>query len=242
MRLIFKEKKMRVPNHLAIILDGNGRWASNKGLPRSYGHVVGCDNLEKMCTVIQDMGVKYLTVYAFSTENWKRSQKEVGVLMNLFRRYLKRLLKRAERDNIRIRVIGRREGLAHDIIRIIDELEGNTKDNTGMHFLISLNYGGRDELIRGITKLACDIKDKNVDPADINESMFGEYLDTYDIPDPDLLIRTSGEQRISNFMLWQLAYSEMYFTETPWPDFKEPQLLEAIKAYNERDRRYGNAK
>ena len=242
MRLIFKEKKMRVPNHLAIILDGNGRWASNKGLPRSYGHVVGCDNLEKMCTVIQDMGVKYLTVYAFSTENWKRSQKEVGVLMNLFRRYLKRLLKRAERDNIRIRVIGRREGLAHDIIRIIDELEGNTKDNTGMHFLISLNYGGRDELIRGITKLACDIKDKNVDPVDINESMFEEYLDTYDIPDPDLLIRTSGEQRISNFMLWQLAYSEMYFTETPWPDFKEPQLLEAIKAYNERDRRYGNAK
>ena len=233
---------MRVPNHLAIILDGNGRWASNKGLPRSYGHVVGCDNLEKMCTVIQDMGVKYLTVYAFSTENWKRSQKEVGVLMNLFRRYLKRLLKRAERDNIRIRVIGRREGLAHDIIRIIDELEGNTKDNTGMHFLISLNYGGRDELIRGITKLACDIKDKNVDHADINESMFEEYLDTYDIPDPDLLIRTSGEQRISNFMLWQLAYSEMYFTETPWPDFKEPQLLEAIKAYNERDRRYGNAK
>lgn len=242
MRLIFKEKKMRVPNHLAIILDGNGRWASNKGLPRSYGHVVGCDNLEKMCTVIQDMGVKYLTVYAFSTENWKRSQKEVGVLMNLFRRYLKRLLKRAERDNIRIRVIGRREGLAHDIIRIIDELEGSTKDNTGMHFLISLNYGGRDELIRGITKLACDVKDNNVDPADINESMFGEYLDTYDIPDPDLLIRTSGEQRISNFMLWQLAYSEMYFTETPWPDFKEPQLLEAIKAYNERDRRYGNAK
>ncbi len=242
MRLIFKEKKMRVPNHLAIILDGNGRWASNKGLPRSYGHVVGCDNLEKMCTVIQDMGVKYLTVYAFSTENWKRSQKEVGVLMNLFRRYLKRLLKRAERDNIRIRVIGRREGLAHDIIRIIDELEGSTKDNTGMHFLISLNYGGRDELIRGITKLACDIKDNNVDPTDINESMFGEYLDTYDIPDPDLLIRTSGEQRISNFMLWQLAYSEMYFTETPWPDFKEPQLLEAIKAYNERDRRYGNAK
>lgn len=233
---------MRVPNHLAIILDGNGRWASNKGLPRSYGHVVGCDNLEKMCTVIQDMGVKYLTVYAFSTENWKRSQKEVGVLMNLFRRYLKRLLKRAERDNIRIRVIGRREGLAHDIIRIIDELEGSTKDNTGMHFLISLNYGGRDELIRGITKLACDIKDNNVDPTDINESMFGEYLDTYDIPDPDLLIRTSGEQRISNFMLWQLAYSEMYFTETPWPDFKEPQLLEAIKAYNERDRRYGNAK
>ena len=233
---------MRVPNHLAIILDGNGRWASNKGLPRSYGHVVGCDNLEKMCTVIQDMGVKYLTVYAFSTENWKRSQKEVGVLMNLFRRYLKKLLKRAERDNIRIRVIGRREGLAHDIIRIIDELEGNTKDNTGMHFLISLNYGGRDELIRGITKLACDIKDKNVDPVDINESMFEEYLDTYDIPDPDLLIRTSGEQRISNFMLWQLAYSEFYFTDVLWPDFTKEELIRAIEQYNSRERRFGGIK
>ncbi len=233
---------MQIPSHIAIILDGNGRWAVSKGLPRSYGHVVGCDNLEKMCTVIQNMGVKYLTVYAFSTENWKRSQSEVGILMNLFRRYLKRLLKRAEKDNIKIRVIGKRDGLAHDIIRIINELEGNTKDNTGMVFLISLNYGSRDEIIRGITSLAKDIKNEKIKPEEISEELFSEYLDTKDIPDPDLLIRTSGELRISNFMLWQLAYSEMYFTETPWPDFKEPQLIEAIEAYNDRDRRYGNAK
>ena len=233
---------MQIPSHIAIILDGNGRWAVSKGLPRSYGHVVGCDNLEKMCTVIQNMGVKYLTVYAFSTENWKRSQSEVGILMNLFRRYLKRLLKRAEKDNIKIRVIGKRDGLAHDIIRIINELEGNTRDNTGMVFLISLNYGSRDEIIRGITSLAKDIKNEKIKPEEISEELFSEYLDTKDIPDPDLLIRTSGELRISNFMLWQLAYSEMYFTETPWPDFKEPQLIEAIEAYNDRDRRYGNAK
>lgn len=233
---------MQIPSHIAIILDGNGRWAVNKGLPRSYGHVVGCDNLEKMCTVIQNLGVKYLTVYAFSTENWKRSQAEVGVLMNLFRRYLKRLLKRAARDNIKIQVIGKREGLAHDIIRIINELEGNTMDNTGMVFLISLNYGSRDEIIRGISKLSRDIKDDKIKPDDISEELFSKYLDTAGIPDPDLLIRTSGELRISNFMLWQLAYSEMYFTETPWPDFKEPQLMKAIEAYNDRDRRYGNAK
>lgn len=233
---------MQIPSHIAIILDGNGRWAVSKGLPRSYGHVVGCDNLEKMCTVIQNMGVKYLTVYAFSTENWKRSQSEVGILMNLFRRYLKRLLKRAEKDNIKIRVIGKRDGLAHDIIRIINELEGNTRDNTGMVFLISLNYGSRDEIIRGITSLAKDIKNEKIKPEEISEELFSEYLDTKDIPDPDLLIRTSGELRISNFMLWQLAYSEMYFTETPWPDFKEPQLIAAIEAYNDRDRRYGNAK
>lgn len=233
---------MQIPSHIAIILDGNGRWAVSKGLPRSYGHVVGCDNLEKMCTVIQNMGVKYLTVYAFSTENWKRSQSEVGILMNLFRRYLKRLLKRAEKDNIKIRVIGKRDGLAHDIIRIINELEGNTRDNTGMVFLISLNYGSRDEIIRGITSLAKDIKNEKIKPEEISEELFSEYLDTKDIPDPDLLIRTSGELRISNFMLWQLAYSEMYFTETPWPDFKEPQLIVAIEAYNDRDRRYGNAK
>lgn len=233
---------MQIPSHIAIILDGNGRWAVSKGLPRSYGHVVGCDNLEKMCTVIQNMGVKYLTVYAFSTENWKRSQAEVGVLMNLFRRYLKRLLKRATRDNIKIQVIGKREGLAHDIVRIINELEENTKDNTGMVFLISLNYGSRDEIIRGITGLVRDAKSRKIEPEEISEELFSGYLDTAGIPDPDLLIRTSGELRISNFMLWQLAYSEMYFTETPWPDFKEPQLKKAIEAYNDRDRRYGNAK
>jgi undecaprenyl diphosphate synthase len=235
-------ENLKLPEHIAIILDGNGRWAKAKGMPRSYGHVVGCDNLEKMCTYINDIGVKYLTVYAFSTENWKRSMDEVGVLMNLFRRYLKRLIKKSVKDQIRIRVIGSREGLAHDILKIIEELEGISKDFKGMSFQIALNYGSRDEILRGIRRLSGDVLNGAVDPADIDESVFKGYLDTFDIPDPDLLIRTSGEQRISNFLLWQLAYTELYFTDTAWPDFKEPQLWEAIETFNHRDRRFGNIK
>lgn len=233
---------MQLPEHIAIILDGNGRWAKAKGMPRSYGHVVGCDNLEKMCTLINDMGVKYLTVYAFSTENWKRSMDEVGVLMNLFRRYLKRLIKKSIKDQIRIKVIGSREGLAPDILKIIEELEGTSKDFKGMSFQIALNYGSRDEMIRGIRRLSSDVKKGVISEDDISEDLFHNYLDTNDIPDPDLLIRTSGEQRLSNFMLWQLAYSEMYFTDTAWPDFKEPELLKAIETYNDRDRRFGSVK
>lgn len=234
--------QLRLPEHIAIILDGNGRWAKNKGMPRSYGHVVGCDNLEKMCTYINDIGVKYLTVYAFSTENWKRQVEEVGILMNLFRRYLKRLIKKSIKDQIRIRVIGSREGLAHDILKIIDELEGISKDFKGMSFQIALNYGSRDEMLRAMKKMSEGILAGSLSPEDIDEDTFKGFLDTNDIPDPDLLIRTSGEQRISNFMLWQLAYTELYFTDVAWPDFKEPQLWEAIKTFNGRDRRFGNAK
>jgi undecaprenyl diphosphate synthase len=233
---------MKLPEHIAIIMDGNGRWAKAKGFPRSYGHVVGCDNLEKMCDVIFDMGIKYLTVYAFSTENWKRSINEVGILMNLFRRYLKRLLNRAKKDSIRIRVIGSRVGLAPDILKIINELEEKTKNYTNMYFQIARNYGSRDEIMRGVKKIAEDIRLQKISPEDITEDMISKSLDTGDIPDPDLLIRTSGEQRISNFLLWQLAYSEMYFTDTAWPDFKKPQLMEAIEAFNGRDRRYGAVK
>ena len=236
------EKDLKLPEHIAIILDGNGRWAKNKGMPRSYGHVVGCDNLEKMCTYINDIGVKYLTVYAFSTENWKRQVEEVGILMNLFRRYLKRLIKKSIKDQIRIRVIGSREGLAHDILKIIDELEGVSKDFKGMSFQIALNYGSRDEMLRAMKKMSEGILAGSLSPKDIDEDTFKGFLDTSDIPDPDLLIRTSGEQRISNFMLWQLAYTELYFTDVAWPDFKEPQLWEAIKTFNGRDRRFGNAK
>lgn len=233
---------MQLPQHIAIILDGNGRWAKAKGMPRSYGHVVGCDNLEKMCGIMQEMGIKYLTVYAFSTENWKRSADEVGVLMNLFRRYLKRLIRRATRDHIRVRIIGTREGLAPDILKIIDEIENATKDFTDMYFQIALNYGSRDEMVRGFRRLAEKVKDGELQPEEITEESISKSLDTGDIPDPDLMIRTSGEQRISNYLLWQLAYSELYFTETAWPDFKKPQLLEAIEAYNNRDRRYGGVK
>ena len=233
---------MNLPNHVAIILDGNGRWAKSKGRPRSYGHVVGCDNLEKMCNVICDMGVRYLTGYAFSTENWKRSTEEVGVLMNLFRRYLKRCERNAEKRHMRVKIIGDPAGMPPDIQDMIDELEGMSAGYDRMFFQIALNYGGRDEIRRAAAKIAADAKDGKLLPEQMTEEVFNSYLDTAGIPDPDLLIRTSGEQRLSNFLPWQLAYTEFYFTDTPWPAFDEKELMKAIAAYNNRDRRYGDAK
>ena len=233
---------MKIPNHIAIILDGNGRWAKSKGRPRSYGHVVGCDNLEKMCNVICDMGVKYLTVYAFSTENWKRSAEEVGVLMNLFRRYLKRCERNAKKRQMRVKIIGDPTGRAPDIQDMNAELEGMSAGYDHMFFQIALNYGSRDEMRRAAAKMTADARDGKLRPEDMSEEVFASYLDTAGIPDPDLLIRTSGEQRLSNFLLWQLAYTEFYFTETPWPAFDEKELMKAIEAYNNRDRRFGDAK
>ena len=233
---------MNLPNHIAIILDGNGRWAKSKGMPRSYGHVVGCDNLEKMCNIICDMGVRYLTVYAFSTENWKRSQEEIKVLMNLFRRYLKRCERSAKKNQMRVKIIGDPEGLEPDIQRSIHELEDMSKDYDRMFFQIALNYGGRDEILRGVSRLAEDARQGRIPDGKISEQLFESYLDTAGIPDPDLLIRTSGEQRLSNFLLWQLAYTEFYFTDVPWPAFNKEELVKAIEKYNERDRRYGGIK
>ena len=233
---------MNVPNHIAIILDGNGRWAKSKGMPRSYGHVVGCDNLEKMCNIICDMGVRYLTVYAFSTENWKRSQNEIKVLMNLFRRYLKRCERSARKNQMRVKIIGDPAGLDPDIQRSIHELEDMSKDYDRMFFQIALNYGGRDEILRGVTRLAEDARQGRLPEGKISEQIFESYLDTAGIPDPDLLIRTSGEQRLSNFLLWQLAYTEFYFTDVPWPAFNKQELVKAMEKYNERDRRYGGIK
>ena len=233
---------MKLPNHIAIILDGNGRWAKNKGMPRSYGHVVGCDNLEKMCNTICDMGIRYLTVYAFSTENWKRSQEEIKVLMNLFRRYLKRCEKSAKKNEMRVKIIGDPEGLEPDIQRSIRELEDMSRDYNRMFFQIALNYGGRDEILRAATRLAADAGQGKLPDGKISEDLFSSYLDTAGIPDPDLLIRTSGEQRLSNFLLWQLAYTEFYFTDVPWPAFDKQELVKAIEKYNERDRRYGGVK
>ena len=233
---------MNVPNHIAIILDGNGRWAKSKGMPRSYGHVVGCDNLEKMCNIICDMGVRYLTVYAFSTENWKRSQDEIKVLMNLFRRYLKRCERSARKNQMRVKIIGDPAGLDPDIQRSIHELEDMSKDYDRMFFQIALNYGGRDEILRGVTRLAEDARQGRLPEGKISEQVFESYLDTAGIPDPDLLIRTSGEQRLSNFLLWQLAYTEFYFTDVPWPAFNKQELVKAMEKYNERDRRYGGIK
>ncbi|HJD26829.1 MAG TPA: isoprenyl transferase [Candidatus Blautia intestinipullorum] len=233
---------MKVPNHIAIILDGNGRWAKAKGMPRGYGHVKGCANLESICDDIKDLGVKYLTVYAFSTENWKRSREEVEGLMKLFRSYLKKCIRSAEKNKMRVKVIGDISAFDSDIQEKIHRLEDFSKDYDELFFQIALNYGSRDEIVRGVRRLAQDAVDGKLKPEEIDEHVFENYLDTAGIPDPDLLIRTSGEQRLSNYLLWQLAYTEFYFTDVAWPDFHKPELLKAIEKYNERDRRYGGVK
>ena len=237
---------MNLPNHIAIILDGNGRWAKRRGMPRSYGHIVGTDTLEKMCNHIADLGVRYLTVYAFSTENWKRAEEEVRTLMNLFRKYLKRIEKSAHKRHMKVRIIGDKTGLPQDIQDRIAILERVTADYDRMDFQIALNYGGRDEILRAVTRLANDARngllDEQLAAGKLEESLLDSYLDTAGIPDPDLLIRTGGEQRISNFLLWQMAYTEYYFTDLAWPDFDEEALQKAIDYYNGRDRRFGDAK
>ena len=232
---------MRVPNHIAIILDGNGRWAKSKGMPRNYGHIKGCENLEYICEVAKELVVKYLTVYAFSTENWKRSREEVEGLMNLFRNYLKKCIKISKKNNMRVRVIGDPSAFDEDIQNRIRELEEFSKDFDELHFQIALNYGSRDEITRAVNRMLEDQR-QGVLTGPVTESMISDYLDTAGIPDPDLMIRTSGELRLSNYLLWQLAYTEFYFTDVPWPDFKKDELVKAIEKYNERDRRYGGVK
>lgn len=233
---------MNIPKHIAVILDGNGRWAKSKGLPRKMGHVQGAKNVEDMIYIVGEMGVQYFTVYAFSTENWKRSEEEVNALMDLLRKYLLTGFKKAAKNNVKFRVIGDKTGLAEDIQQTIAELEEESKNNTGLFIQIAINYGGRDEMIRMMQKTAQDVKDGKVAPEEITEKYVSDHLDTEGVPDPDLLIRTSGEQRISNFLLWQLAYTEFYFTDVPWPDFNRDELVKAIETYNKRDRRFGNAK
>lgn len=236
-----KENRMRVPNHIAIILDGNGRWAKKRGMPRSYGHVKGCENLEDICEVAKELGVKYLTVYAFSTENWKRSKEEVDGLMKLFRNYLKKCIKISQKNNMRVKVIGDVSAFDPDIQESIAKLENFSKDFTELHFQIALNYGSRDEITRAVNRMLEDQKAGKLETP-VEEETISNYLDTAGIPDPDLMIRTSGELRLSNYLLWQLAYTEFYFTDVPWPDFKRDELVKAIEKYNERDRRYGGVK
>lgn len=230
---------MKVPQHIAIILDGNGRWAKSKGMPRNYGHAQGSKNVERICEEAWRMGIKYLTVYAFSTENWNRPDSEVSALMTLLRNYMKTCLKTAAKNDMKIRVIGDIQPLDDDIKNRISELESATVNNGGLNFTIALNYGSRDELIRAARKMARDCADGKLEADDIDESVFESYLDTHGIPDPDLMIRTSGEQRLSNYLLWQLAYSEFYFTDVPWPDFTKEELMKAIEEYNHRHRRFG---
>lgn len=232
---------MRVPNHIAIILDGNGRWAKKRGMPRSFGHVKGCENLEDICEVAKELGVKYLTVYDFSTENWKRSKEEVDGLMKLFRNYLKKCIKISQKNNMRVKVIGDITAFDSDIQESIKKLEDFSKDFTDLHFQIALNYGSRDEITRAVNRMLEDQKAGKLETP-VSEDTISDYLDTAGIPDPDLMIRTSGELRLSNYLLWQLAYSEFYFTDVPWPDFKKEELVKAIEKYNERDRRYGGVK
>ena len=233
------ETGRKIPQHIAIILDGNGRWAKAKGMPRNYGHTAGAKNVETVCQAAHDLGVKYVTMYAFSTENWNRPEGEVEALMKLLESYLKNCIKTADKNNMRVRVIGDTTRLSERFQERIRELEAASAKNDGLNLQIAINSGSRDEMTRAMRRMSEDVAAGKRKPEEITESVFEEYLDTAGIPDPDLLIRTSGELRLSNFLLWQLAYSEFYFTDVPWPDFHKEELERAIEAYNKRDRRFG---
>lgn len=235
-------EELKMPRHVAIILDGNGRWAKAKGMPRNYGHVQGAKTVEVICEEAYRMGIQYLTVYAFSTENWNRPKDEVDALMKLLRNYMKTCLQTAKKNRMCVRVLGEKSRLDQDIRDRIAELEEATKDNDGLHFQIAINYGGRDEILRAAKKLVRKVEQGRLQAEDLTEADLSDCLDTAGIPDPDLLIRTCNEQRISNFLLWQLAYTEFYFTPVPWPDFSKEELVRAVEAYNHRDRRYGGLK
>lgn len=226
----------RIPRHVAIILDGNGRWAKQRGKTRQQGHLAGADNVETISDALIDMGVKYFTVYAFSTENWKRAEDEVQYLMGLLKRYLIQNRKDAIRRKIRIRVLGDISRLSPDLRKLIQSIEEDTKDFTNFNLQFAINYGGRDEILRATKRILAEGK---LTEDQLTEDIFSSYLDTSGIPDPDLMIRTSGELRISNFLLWQLAYSEFYFTQRFWPDFTVSDLEAAIVDYASRERRFG---
>ena len=233
---------MEIPKHVAIILDGNGRWARAKGLPRNAGHVQGAKVVEDMCEITYNMGIQYFTVYAFSTENWSRPKDEVDALMKLLRNYMVNAKKRANKNNMCVRVIGDKTGLDKDLQESIRDLEESTKNNTGLHFQIAINYGGRDEITRAVRRLSADVAEGKLEADSITDETINSYLDTAGLPDPDLLIRTCGEQRISNFLLWQLAYTEFYFCDKAWPDFNKKELELAIESYNTRNRKFGGLK
>lgn len=235
-------KLLKIPQHVAIILDGNGRWAKKHFMPRNVGHSQGAKAVEQICEDAWDIGIKYLTVYAFSTENWSRPEKEVSALMKLLRRYLRDCIERTSKNNMRVRIIGEKSRLAEDIRAAIDELEEVSSVNTGLNFTIALNYGSRDEIVRAVRSIVRDSETGLLSADDITEDLISRRLDTKDIPDPDLLIRTSGEQRLSNWLLWQLAYTEFYFTDILWPDFDKEQLIRAVEYYNTRERRFGGVK
>ena len=231
---------MNLPKHIAIIMDGNGRWAKARGLPRTDGHRQGAKNLERILTALEKRDVHYLTLYAFSTENWKRPKEEVDTLMRLFEEYLSHDIAELDKKDVRIHFIGRKERFSPTLQKKMRELEEKTLKNKAFHLILALDYGARDEILRAAQKFAQDVLSKKTNVSELTETTFSSYLDTEDLPDPDLLIRTSGEQRISNFLLWQLAYTEMYFTPVSWPDFSEKELDAALEAFADRNRRFGN--
>ena len=227
-----------IPRHVAIIMDGNGRWATARNLPRTAGHERGVEALRRTVEAAGDLGIEYLTVFSFSTENWRRPASEVNTLFALLKAYVQRDLARLKKDGVRIRVIGQREGLPPDIAGLVDKAETETRSNTKFNLTIAFNYGSRDEILRAAQAFAADVKAGTRGEA-VTEAEFASYLDSGDLPDPDLLIRTSGEFRISNFLLWQAAYSELLFCDVLWPDFGRPQLEDSLRRYSERERRYG---
>ena len=231
--------QQRVPRHIAIIMDGNGRWAKSRGMPRTDGHRRGIDAVKRTVEAAGALGVEYLTLFGFSSENWKRPTVEVDDLMWLLRRFLQSETARMHKNNVRIRVIGDRSTFSPDIVRLIEHSEQMTSGNDGLHLTAALSYGGRQEIVTAVRAIAVDIASGRLSPDDIDDDRFTGYLATADIPDPDLLIRTSGEQRISNFLLWQIAYTELVFSDVLWPDFKRDHLESAIQEFNGRDRRFG---
>lgn len=232
-------KQENLPKHIAIIMDGNRRWAKSKGMPANFGHKEGAKVLEKIVRYANKIGIKYITVYAFSTENWKRTKEEVSALMTLFQSYLDDYSKRADSENIKVKIIGSREGLSKKMKSSIENCMERTKNNTGIVFNIALNYGGRDEIVRAVKKIAEKIKEEEIGIDDITEELISNNLYTKSEPDPDLLIRTSGEVRLSNFLPWQAVYSELVFIEKNWPDFEEQDLDNAIEIYQKRTRKFG---
>ena len=242
MSLNYNGKELNVPRSLAIILDGNGRYAKKNNLPVSLGHKAGCDRLDEILEECVRIGIEYIIVYAFSTENWKRSESEINSLFGLFNIYLPRVSEKAVKNGIKISFIGDLSKFPKDIQDSCDKVINMTKDNTKSHFVVAFNYGGRDEIIRATKKIINDYEDKKINIDDINELNYKNYLDTKEILDPDLLIRTSGEMRLSNFLLYQIAYSEIYITDVLWPEFTKDELYKAIESYNKRDRRYGARK
>jgi len=232
-------QEQNLPKHIAIIMDGNRRWAKQRNLDVRLGHKKGAETLEDIVRYCNKIGIEYLTVYAFSTENWKRSKEEVGALMLLLQNYLDDFSKRADTENIRIKMLGDRENLSAGLLKSLDNAIKRTENNTGVTFNVAFNYGGRDEIVKAVRKIANEVKDNNIGIENINEELISNNLYTKDVPDPDLMIRTSGEIRTSNFLPWQLVYSEFYFTDKLWPDFTEDDLDEAIEEFNKRTRKFG---